>query len=90
MMVRVELGARFTQLTGGEDSLQLQGRTIADLLGELEKRFPQMKGKVRDESGALRQVNIFVNGKNIRMLDGTKTPLQDGDEVSLIPTIGGG
>ena len=88
--VKVELGTRFRQFTGNEDSLELQGCIIADMLDELESRFPQMRGKVRSESGQLRQVNIFVNGKNIRMLQGIQTPLQDGDEVSLIPTIGGG
>ena len=90
MAVKVELGVRFRQITGGEDALELESETVAGLLDEIEERFPKMKGKLRDESGKLRQLNVFVNGKNIRMLEGVDTPLQDGDEVSLIPTIGGG
>ena len=90
MPVKVELGTRFRQFIGNEDELELQGSTIADMLDELEERFPKIRGKIRSEAGQLRQVNIFVNGKNVRTLQGVETPLQDGDEVSLIPTIGGG
>jgi len=90
MAVKVELGTRFRQFIGNEDGLELQGCTVADMLDELEERFPQIRGKIRSEAGQLRQVNIFVNGKNVRTLQGVQTPLQDGDKVSLIPTIGGG
>ena len=33
---------------------------------------------------------ILVNGKNICLLDGTKTTLHDGDEVVILPPTAGG
>ena len=44
-----------------------------------------------DESGQLRRfVNIYVNGDDVRFIDGLGTPLKDGDEVSIVPAVAGG
>jgi molybdopterin converting factor small subunit len=46
---------------------------------------------VVDELGSLRpHVNVFVNGENIRHLDGMATSIGEGDEVWLLPAISGG
>jgi molybdopterin synthase sulfur carrier subunit len=50
-----------------------------------------MKNRLCDESGQIRRfVNVFVNSEDIRFLQGRDTPLQDGDEVSIVPAIAGG
>jgi sulfur-carrier protein len=33
---------------------------------------------------------VFVNGDDIRFAQGLQTPVRDGDEVSIIPSIAGG
>jgi molybdopterin converting factor small subunit len=35
-------------------------------------------------------VNIYVNGEDVRFLQGLATPLKDGDEVSIVPAVAGG
>ncbi|MBW1998530.1 MAG: MoaD/ThiS family protein [Deltaproteobacteria bacterium] len=35
-------------------------------------------------------VNIYLNNEDIRFLDKEKTPVRDGDQVSIIPAIAGG
>ena len=35
-------------------------------------------------------MNIFVNSEGIEALQGLKTPLNDGDEVTIIPALAGG
>ncbi|QXE21465.1 hypothetical protein B6N60_00139 [Richelia sinica FACHB-800] len=35
-------------------------------------------------------MNLYVNSEDIRFLDGTATPLKDGDEVSIVPAVAGG
>jgi molybdopterin converting factor small subunit len=35
-------------------------------------------------------LNFYVNSEDIRFLEGTETPLQDGDEVSIVPAVAGG
>jgi molybdopterin synthase sulfur carrier subunit len=35
-------------------------------------------------------VNIYVNGEDIRFLEGQSTPVADRDEVSIVPAVAGG
>jgi molybdopterin synthase sulfur carrier subunit len=35
-------------------------------------------------------VNIYVNGEAIESLQGQRTALKDGDEVTIIPALAGG
>ena len=48
-------------------------------------------GEVRDEGGEVHHhVNIYVNSEAIESLQGLRTPLRDGDEVTIIPALAGG
>ncbi len=41
--------------------------------------------------GQLRRfVNVYVNGEDVRFLDGLATQLAEGDEVSIVPAVAGG
>jgi molybdopterin converting factor small subunit len=47
--------------------------------------------RLYDETGQLRpSVIILINGQNMRFLEGLETELSDGDEVYIMPVIGGG
>jgi molybdopterin synthase sulfur carrier subunit len=60
-------------------------------MANLEASYPGIKERLVDESGQLRRfVNIYVNGDDVRFLDGTQTALKDGDEVSIVPAVAGG
>jgi len=62
---------------------------VADLLAEVERRFPVLCEKLKPalEKG---YINILLNGRNIRTLNGPCTPLTDGDSVAFLPPVGGG
>ncbi|MBI2016515.1 MAG: MoaD/ThiS family protein, partial [Candidatus Rokubacteria bacterium] len=50
-----------------------------------------LKERLMDESGELRRfINIYVNEEDIRFLQGKKTALKEGDQVSIVPAIAGG
>ena len=50
-----------------------------------------IKARLCDETGELRHfVNIYVNGEDIRYLDGIETSLSNSDEVSIVPAVAGG
>ena len=50
-----------------------------------------MKDRLCDEDGELRYfVNIYLNGEDIRFIDGLNTPTEPGDEVSIVPAVAGG
>jgi MoaD family protein len=74
-------------------AVDVDGETVNDLLATLIRKYgAQFEKRVIDEkTGKLRRfVNVFVNGRDIRNLQGPDTKLNDGDEVRLIPTVAGG
>jgi molybdopterin synthase sulfur carrier subunit len=77
-------------LTGGADEVAASGGTVADVIADLEKRYPGMKERLMDDKGVRRFINIFVGDEDIRFLDGLKTELKAGDKISIIPAVAGG
>ncbi len=91
MAVKVLIPTPLQKLTQDQAEIHCQGSTIRELLDSLEANCPGIKARLCDESGELRRfVNFYVNSEDIRFLDGSSTPLQDGDEVSIVPAIAGG
>ena len=91
MPVTVRVPTPLQRLTNGQGEVPCDGKTVKELLGDLERRYPGVKERICDEHGQLRRfVNIFVNEEDIRFLSGDQTPVKDGDEVSIIPAIAGG
>lgn len=91
MPVTVRIPTPLQRLTHGAGEVPCEGKTVTELLADLERRYPGVKDRICDESGKLRRfVNIFVNEEDIRFLQGDQTAVKDGDEVSIIPAIAGG
>ena len=91
MAVTVRIPTPLQRLTSGQGEVQCEGKTVTELLADLERRYPGIKDRLCDEKGQLRRfVNVFVNEEDIRFLQGDQTAIKDGDEVSIIPAIAGG
>ncbi|MDS3860541.1 MoaD/ThiS family protein [Thermosynechococcaceae cyanobacterium BACA0444] len=91
MSIKVLIPTPLQKLTRDQATLECQATSISELLDSLEEDCPGIKGRLCDESGQLRRfINFYVNNEDIRFLDGPQTPLQDGDEVSIVPAIAGG
>jgi molybdopterin synthase sulfur carrier subunit len=89
MLVRIPTPLR--SVTKGSAEVQGNGATVADLIDDLDRSYPGLKERLIDDGGDLRRfVNIYVNQEDIRFLQGKKTALKDGDEVSIVPAIAGG
>ena len=90
-MAIVRIPTPLRKLTGGADEVQAAGKSVGELIGELEKKYPGIKERICDESGSVRRfVNIFVKDEDIRFLQNLETPLGEKDEVSIVPAIAGG
>jgi len=91
MAVKVRIPTPLQKLTGNKADVLVEADDIRALIEGLEKDFPGLKERLCSENGALRRfINIYVNEEDIRFLRLDKTPLKDGDEVSIIPAIAGG
>ncbi|HVY49646.1 MAG TPA: MoaD/ThiS family protein [Minicystis sp.] len=77
-------------LTGGNDEVKAEGQTVGDVIENLEKSYPGIRERLLDEKGVRRFVNIYVGEEDIRFLDGLKTALSGGEQISIVPAIAGG
>ena len=91
MSIIVRIPTPLRGLTGDQDVVDGAGASLTELVRDLEQRYPGMGERLMDEAGELRRfVNVFVNGEDVRFLDGMATPIGEGDEVSIVPAVAGG
>jgi len=90
-MATVFLPTPLRRLTGGKSKVEVEAGTVAELIDVLEREYPGMRERLCDETGEIKRfINLFVNGEEIRTLQGLSTPIEARDEVSVIPAMAGG
>jgi len=78
-------------LSGGESTVEVQAEDLRAAIDQLDARFPGFKGRLLDDGGEPRQfVNLFLNDEDVRMGQGLDSPLQDRDEIAIVPAVAGG
>ena len=93
MTVQVLLPSVLASLVGGEKHLHVEprGETLSDLLDALAAEHPMLGRRIRDETGQVRRfVNVYVDGEDVRFQAGVDTPVRDGAEVQVLPSVAGG
>jgi molybdopterin synthase sulfur carrier subunit len=75
-----------------EFALDIKGGSLIDLINKLTKQIPALRRNLLDEQLDIPKPNvlILVNGKEISVLNGLETKVQDGDEVVFVPVVHGG
>ena len=91
MAIKVRIPAPLQKLTKDKGLVEVEGKSIRELIENLERQYPGIKERLYDDQGKIRRfINIYVNEEDVRFLKLDSTPLTDGDEVSIIPAIAGG
>jgi molybdopterin synthase sulfur carrier subunit len=91
MSVNVRIPSPLRTLTNNLDIVAAEGDTLGATINGLEVAYPGIKDRICDETGEIRRfVNVYVNGDDVRFLDGLATALKAGDEVSIVPAVAGG
>ncbi|MEE2881112.1 MAG: ubiquitin-like small modifier protein 1 [Chloroflexota bacterium] len=91
MGVMVRIPTPLRRMTNGLDKLEMNESTLSNMIDELETNYPGFRERLIDENGDLRYfVNIYVNGEDVRFLDGLATQTNSGDEISIVPAVAGG
>jgi molybdopterin converting factor small subunit len=91
--VTLRLPAVLADVAGGQRVLDVDPApaSVRALFEALAASQPALERRVRDERGDLRRfVNVYVGDDDVRHLDGQATPLADGDEVWILPSVAGG
>ena len=90
-MTVVKLGATLRPNAGGAREIPASGDTIGEVLDGLATTYPALGDQLLTPDGDLhRFVNVYLNGQDVRYLDGRATAVREGDEVRLLPAMAGG
>lgn len=91
MSVVVRIPTPLRRMTNGQDKVELQEAALSAMIDRLEADYPGIRERLIDENGELRYfVNIYLNGEDVRFLQGLDTPAAAGDEISIVPAVAGG
>ena len=91
MSISVRIPTPLRRVTNGQDKADVTGSTLKELIDDLASQFPDIKARICDDEGQLRNfVNVYVNGEDVRLLEGIDTPTKDGDDISIVPAVAGG
>jgi sulfur-carrier protein len=69
-----------------------EGISIKKLIDKITREFPELKHTFSDQELNDSRSNslILINGREISVLDGYETRLNDGDEIVFVPVVHGG
>jgi len=90
-MASIKIPTPLRSLTNDEDTVVANAPNLAELIAKMENSYPGIAERLLDENNELRRfVNIFINGEDVRFLEGLDSPLEDSDEISIVPAVAGG
>ncbi|MCH7841937.1 MAG: MoaD/ThiS family protein [Chloroflexi bacterium] len=91
MGVTVRIPTPLRRMTNGQAKVEVEPANLGELVDKLNGEFPGFKDRLVDEDGELRYfVNIYLNGEDVRFIDGLNTSTKEGDEISIVPAVAGG
>lgn len=91
MAITVSIAATLRSFTERNAKIELEGGSVKEILNALTDEYPEIGKALFDEEKHLRPfVNVYVNDKNMDMMEGLQTKVDSGDEILLLPVIAGG
>ena len=88
MNCTVRVASPLRSYTGGAPSVPARGTTVAELLADLEHRYPGIRFRMIDEQDAIRpHIRLYVDTREVHEL---AAPVGDGSVLHLICALSGG
>ncbi len=89
-MPEVWIPPRMQQITGGVERVQVPGRTVRQVLNNLEEKFPGVKAVLYDEEedDLVAGIAVIVDGEASQL--GLLERVNEDSEVHFLPALGGG
>ena len=76
--------------TDGAREVTAEGETVRDLLEDVAARFPALRERLWADGQIAPFVNVYVDGEDVRTLEGAETRVREGATVILLPAMAGG
>ena len=91
MSVTVRIPTPLRRVTNGQDKVSVEGTDLNEIILSLDAEFPGIRERLCEDQGELRNfVNVYINGEDVRFLEGLSTAIKAGDEISIVPAVAGG
>ena len=89
-MSRVRIPPQLRGEVGGAREVPAEGGTVRELLDDLMSRFPALRSQLVEDDKIASFVNVYLEGEDVRTLEGLDTSVDDGSTVILLPAMAGG
>jgi molybdopterin converting factor small subunit len=91
MAISIQIPTALRSYADGNAAVEVDAATAGAALDALIAAHPNLGNHLRTADGALRSfVNIYLNDEDIRYLGKEETAVQDGDTLTIVPSIAGG
>jgi adenylyltransferase/sulfurtransferase len=91
MSVTVRIPTPLRPYTGGQKEVSTQAGNVEGVLSTLTKDYPDLRRHLFTDEGKLRSfVNVYLGEEDVRFLKGAQTPVPDGAQLSIVPSVAGG
>jgi len=90
-MARILIPTPLRQFVEKNDTVEMGGATVGEVLSALTTRYPDLKKNLYNDEGKLRSfVNVYLNDEDIRYTGKEATAVSETDTLSIVPSIAGG
>ncbi len=88
MSISVRVSTHLHSYTLGKSTVEADGSTLAEIMADLDRRFPGLRFRVVDEQDRIRpHINVFIKRSLVRDLG---CPVSPGDDVLILGALSGG
>jgi len=84
----VFIPARLRRLTGGSERVAARGKTVLDIVDDVERRFPGFRAAVVEGDDVAPALAVAIDGDVVT--GGLREPVGESSEVHFIPALSGG
>ena len=91
--MKVKLYASLRPLVGGKTTVELEtgpGDRIRDMVEELLTKWPALRSELLQDGEISPRIHIFLNGREVRYLDGLDMVIPAEADLRIFPPVGGG
>jgi molybdopterin synthase sulfur carrier subunit len=74
----------------GNRSVAVEAGTVREALDRLVAEYPALASRVLDGEGVPSFLNVFVDGDDVRLLQGLDTQVGASSTILLLPAVAGG
>ena len=87
-MAKVWIPSLMRDLTGGQETVDVSGHTVREVIAALEAAYPGIRDRVCRGERIAPPITVYVDGKSALL--GMLEPVHEQSEVRFLPAMSGG